>query len=612
MTTRRKVLATALGTLGAPALGWAAAPVAPAASAAVDASGLKVLRLAFEIAETTFDPAKINDLYSRQVTANIFEAPYAYDQLARPAKIIPCTAAAMPEVSDDFKTWTVRLRPGIYFADDECFQGRRRELVAQDYVYSFKRFVDPANKSPVLASMLERDILGLNELYKEALASKKPFDYEREIPGMRALDRYTLQFRLGKEQPRFLEDLCIPDLLGAVAREAIEYYGERSGEHPVGTGAFRLAQWRRSSFIVLERSPGYRDEYYDAQPAPDDKEGQAILARLKGRKLPMLDRIEISIIEESQPRWLSFLNAEHDYIDRVPAELITQAMPGGKVAPNLAKRGIKPHVTLGSEGTLTFFNMEDPVVGGYTPDKVALRRAISLGYDVEREIRLVRQGQAIPAQSPIVPNTTGYDPNFKSEMSDYDPNRAKALLDLHGYVDRDGDGWREMPDGSPLVLRWSTQPTQRDRSLDELRKRDLTLLGIRVEFVSAKWPENLKAARAGKLQIWALGSSAAAPDGQGALGRLYGPQGGNQNLARFRNAEFDRIYDQMERMPDGPEREALFLKAKKIAVAYAPMKYGVHRLYTDMTHPWVVGYRRPVFWQDWYRFVDIDPSKKKR
>src|SRR5512138_161591 len=155
--------------------------------------GPKVLRYAFEVAETSFDPVKINDLYSRTVTPHIFEAPFQFDHLARPIKIKPLTAAAMPEHSPDFRVWTVRIKPGIYFADDPAFKGKRRELVAQDYVYTLKRFADPANKSPNWPGIAEERYIGLNALRQEALDQRKPFDYDREIEGVRALDRYTIQ-----------------------------------------------------------------------------------------------------------------------------------------------------------------------------------------------------------------------------------------------------------------------------------------------------------------------------------------------------------------------------------------------------------------------------------
>ena len=601
------ILACSLLLAGLPLPGGAAD--APASAAP------KTLRYAFRVAETGFDPAKISDLYSRIITSHIFEAMFHYDHLARPALIKPLTAVALPEVSADFKHFTIRIRPGIYFADDPGFQGsppgKGRELVAQDYVYALKRFADPATKSPAWSEIDELTLLGLAEQRKETLASRKPFDYDRELPGLKAIDRYTLQLVTAAPRPRLVEILADNGLYGAVARELAEFYGDKLAQHPVGTGAFRLASWRRSSEIVLERSPSYRERFYqdEAEPVAGDAEGQALLARFTGRRLPLVDRVVVSIIEEQQPRWLSFLNRQQDFIERVPDEFVNTAMPGGKIAPNLAKQGIVGMRTVGPEGVLTVYNMDDPVVGGYTPDKVALRRAINLAVDVPREIALPRRGQAIPAQSPSVPHTTGYDPAYRSEMGEFSTAKARALLDLYGYIDRDGDGWRDLPDGQPLVLVRNTQPDASQRQLDELWQKNMNAVGLKIEFKFAKWPENLKAMQAGKLMIWGVGSSASQPDGQSALQRLYGPSSGGANLARFKLAEFDALYNRMSALPNGPEREALFLQAKRLSAAYAPYKQHVHRIYTDLLHPWLVGYRRPLFWNRWWHMVDIDTAR---
>lgn len=515
----------------------------------------------------------------------------------------------MPEASDEHRVWTVRLRPGIFFADDPVFQGRQRELTAQDYVYSLKRYFDPANKSPAYSSLHEEGFLGLDELRQQALKERRPFDYEREVPGVRALDRYTVQFRLAQPRPRFLYTLTG---LGAMAREVVQAWGERIMEHPVGTGPFRLGAWRRSSRIVLERNPAFREMFYDAEPNADDAEGQAMAARFRGRRLPMLDRVEVSIIEENQPRWLAFLNEELDLMNGLPLDFVQTAVPNGQLAPNLARRGIRMERMLGSDVTLTYFNMEHPVVGGYTPEKVALRRAVCLATDVGREIRLVRRGQAVPAQGPLAPHTYGFDAEMKSDNGEFSLPRAKALLDLYGYTDRDGDGWREQPDGSPLVLEYATQPDQISRQFDELWKRNMDALGVRLVFKPGKWPEQLKAARAGKLMMWSVGSSAGSPDGQGAFERCFGPSAGGGNLARFSLPAFDAIYRRLSVLPDGPERLALFRQASKLAIAYAPYKYHVHRIVTDLAHPWLDGYRRPIFWQTGWQYLDVDPAKRPR
>ncbi|MFO1326244.1 MAG: ABC transporter substrate-binding protein [Rubrivivax sp.] len=596
---RRDALAVGAGALALPA------------AAAIDAAnGRKVLRVAFRVAETGFDPAQINDYYSRTVTPHIFEALYQYDPVARPAKVRPLTADGMPVASDDWRTWTVKVRPGIFFADDPAFKGVRRELTAHDYVYAIKRFADPRWKSPAWSWVETYELLGLAELRQQALEQKKPFDYERPIEGLQALDRYTLRFRCASARPRFVTGLLAgSDLTGAVAREVVEHYGEQIPAHPVGTGPFRLVQWRRSSFIALERNPDYREVRFEAEPAADDAEGQAIAQRLRGRRLPMIDRVEISIIEENQPRWLSFLQGALDVLEDVPYEYIEQALPGGRVAPHLARRGVSGARMVRSATDYTIFNMEDPVVGGYAPPQVALRRAIGLAMDVPTEIARARHGQAIVAHGPTAPHTYAYDPAFRSENGQHDLARAKALLDLYGWVDRDGDGWREQPDGQPLVLRKNTQPNQQTRELDDLFRRDMTALGIRVEFAPAKWPENLKAARAGKFQLWSVGGVAADPDGQSGLQRYHSKQIGGQNMARFRMPRMDAVYERLSALPDGPERKALFAEARRLSVVYMPYKSHVHRMITDLVQPWVLGYRRPLFWQEWWHVVDVLPGK---
>jgi ABC-type transport system substrate-binding protein len=353
---------------------------------------------------------------------------------------------------------------------------------------------------------------------------------------------------------------------------------------------------------------------YDERPAADDALGQEILAQMKGRKIPMVDEVRIAIIPENQPFWLSFLNAQVDILGTstgsVPGEFVNQAMPNGKVAPNLAKRGIVGRQQVNSDVGYVYFNMDDPTVGGYTADKVALRRAIGLAYDVDREIRTIRRGQAIPAQSILVPHTYGYDPSFKSEMGDHDPARAKALLDLFGYKDVDGDGYRELPDGKPLLITRSTLPEQVYREFDTLWKKNMDAIGIRTVFSVQKFAESLKQSRAGKLQVWSLAGSAADPDGQGSLQRFDGTQIGGQNQARFNNPRMNEIYKQLSALPDGPERKALFKEAQEIGVAYMPYKGLGHRKSTDLWHPWVIGFKRPLFWQEWMHMVDVDMSKK--
>jgi ABC-type transport system substrate-binding protein len=589
----------------------AALAAAPAGAAAADPA--KVFRYAFPIAETGFDPVVLSDLYSGYLIANIFDTPLEYDYVARPLKLVPNTLAAMPEITEGGTLYTMRVKPGIYFAEDESLKGKRRELVAEDYVYSIKRHFDPKNKSQNLY-LLEGQIAGMDEVLAAARKANR-MDYEAPVEGLRALDRYTFQIRLKQPNYNFLYYFAYCNLTCAVAREAVEHYGDKIGEHPVGTGPYRLTFWKRSSKIVFEANPGFREQRFAGEPAAGDERGEAALAANKGKRLPMVGKVEVYIVEESQPRWLAFLNAEHDFIERVPEEFANVVVPNNRLAPNLAKRGIQLDRQAGMEISYSYFAMKDPVVGGYTPEKIALRRAIVLGQDVDAEIRIARKNQAIPAHSPIGPGAMGYDPDFRSTATEYNPAKAKALLDMYGYADCDGDGYRDLPRKSaaeeckPFSVEYASRPDGPQKPLDENWKKNMDGIGIRMTFKKAKWPDLLKESKAGRLQMWGLGWSAAIPDADMFFVMLYGPNAGQANHSRFSLPEFDRLYEQAKRLPNGPERNALYREMNRLFLVYSPWRLGVHRYYNDLVNPWVIGYyRHPVMRGTW-KFLDIDLPK---
>ena len=585
-------------------LGLASPLPTAAAATTTDAATQKVLRYAFESAETGFDPAQISDIYSANVVANIFEAPLRYAWLAPPGTLEPATLASMPEVSDDFRTFTFTLKRGIYFADDPAFGGRPRELVAEDYVYSLKRIADPHWKSPNWSDYGEPGILGLDELRAEAQRTGR-FDYDRPIAGLQALDRYRFRIRVAQAAPRLLLEFARPAAIGAVAREVVERYGDQIPAHPVGTGPYRLVEWRRSSFIALERNPRYRAEFYDAHPGPADAEAVQVADRLRGRRLPMIDRIEISPIEESQPRWLAFLNGEHNLMSGMPRDLSQLALPGGEPSVMLRKKHIRVRRQPENDVAYLVYNMEDSVIGGLAPDRVALRRALNLGLDVDAFIDRIYKHQAFPAQSTVMPGTYGYDPSLHSEFGDQDPARANALLDVMGFH-RGADGWRTLPDGSSLELRMRMEPDQRSRLEMELLTRSFRALGLRIAFDIARWPENLRLVESGRYQIWFLGWTAVTPDSEDAVKFGYGPSTGETNLSRMHLPEYDRLYDEARQLPDGPQRLQLLRRLLMLQMAYAPLRPIVHRYRIDLAYPVVVGFRTWPFIRDWWRYVDIE------
>jgi ABC-type transport system substrate-binding protein len=596
---RRSLLA---GAAAWPLLGRATASAMAAPSASASASP-RTLRVAFNFAETGFDPPRVGDQSSIRVIAHIFEPPLAYDPLARPAVLVPLTAANLPEVSADFRRFVVTLKPGILFADDPVFQGRPRELVAADYVYTLKRFYDPAIRTEHLYRFENAKILGLSELRKRAIKDKSPFPYDTEVPGLRTLDRYRFEIVLADPAPRFAHQLA-EWICGAVAREVVEAYTDDPMAHPVGTGPFRLAQWRRASRIVLERNPRFREQRFATVGAGDELHLKAAAKQLEGARAPLLDRVEIDIIDESQPRWLAFLRGEHDVLT-LPPDFGELAMPGGRLAPFLARQGVQARRELSPATSHTFFNFDDPLVGGYTPEKVALRRAIALAFDSAEEVRLVLRGQAAPAQGMISPHCYGHDPALKSEMGTPSVARARALLDMHGYTDRNGDGWREQPDGRPLLLRRAFPPDQRSRAASELWLKRLKAVGLRVQFEFAPFGELIRRSLAGQLMMWGFIWSNGSPDGDFFLGLAYGPNADQSNDARFQLPAFDRLYERQRVLPDGPERLALMQRAHRFMLAYVPYIAHNHPITTDLLHAHVSGPLRHPFGGDWWRWAEV-------
>ena len=579
--TIRPAVAAAAATLAA----FVLLAAVPPAGAAADPN--KVIRDVFPVAEDGFDPAASHDLYSGTVNQAIFETLLTYDYLAQPAKVVPLTAEALPEVTDDGRTWTFRLRKGIRFAPDPAFGGRPRELVAEDYVYSLKRLVDPKVRSP-WAFLVAGKFVGLDGAVADAKKTGR-FDYDRKVAGMEAVDRYTLRFRL-TETDYNLPNVLAHEPTSAVAREVIEAYAGTDGRamaNPVGTGPYRLAQWVRSSKIFLDANPEYRGFVWNFE-ASDPADGK-LVAEMKGKSMPQVGRVEISIIEEDQARWLAFRNGELDLMN-MEGPLAPKAIGAdGGLVPELARKGVKLSRIVDPEISYTFWNMQDPVVGGMTKDKIALRRALAMSYDAAEEIKVVRNGQAIEASYPIPPGVVGHEPGWRNRNA-YDPALANALLDRFGYR-KGADGWRTLPDGKPLVIRLSSRPDTLGRQQDEMWKKALDGVGIRMEVHKDKFPELLKGEKACRLQTRVSAWIADYPDGDNFMQLLYGPNTHQSNNACARIPEYDRLYEMSRRMPAGPERNRLYREMTRIMEVYAPWRLMISRYRNMLVQPDVMGYK---------------------
>jgi ABC-type transport system substrate-binding protein len=439
---------------------------------------------------------------------------------------------------------------------------------------------------------------------REKAGKNGRFDYDAPIAGLEIVDRYTLRIRLTQPDLRFLYALAVPNT-AAVAREVVEMYGLDFGGHPVGTGPFMLGEYKRSAKIVLVANPNYRHVTYVPQ-GPVPPEAAPFAAALKGKKLPLVNRVECNVIEEGQAQWLAFLNRELDLLERLPTDFVDEALVDGKAQGEPGGEGNPARDAAASQHALDLLQHgrsrrrrihagEDRAA---PRDQHGLRRK---GGD-----RLLLKGRAAPAQSPIPPGIAGYDPKLKTQAQLYDPAASRALLDRFGYKDRDGDGFRETPDGKPLALEFWSPPTLAARQQDELLKKNLDAIGIRIGFRKDKLPELRKMARLGKIPMRADGWNADYPDAENYMQLLYGPNAGQENQARFKLPEFDALYDRARKLPDSPERTALFDKMTELVLAYAPWRLTEHRFEDQLLQPWVGPYfPHPIKGQSWV-YVDVD------
>ncbi len=566
----------------------------------------KVLHYVFTAAETGFDPAVAHDIYSSQIIRSIYETLYTYDYLARPAKLVPSTAATMPVISDGGKTYTITLKKGIYFADDPVFKGRKRELTAADYIYSLKRLMDPEVRS-TWAWLLEGKVVGLDASAKQAVKTGR-FDYDKPIRGLEQVDRYTLRIRLNRPDYN-LTHILAHYPTSAVAREVATAYRDGNGQimaHPVGTGPYVLAKWQRGSKMILDANPGYRGFIWDFK-AGNDPEDERIVREMKGKKMPRIGRVEINVIAEDQSRWLAFQNREIDLFS-LEGPLAPRALEKGRLRPELVSKGVQLSRIVEPELTQYYFNMEDPVLGGLSREKVALRRAIAMAHNVKEEIDVVWNGEAIALDYPVPPGIDGYDASYKSVIR-YEPEVANALLDRFGYK-KGTDGYRTLPDGKPLVVVFSARSDSTGQQQLEMWKKTFDRLSIRMKGDKRLFPDLLKAEKQCRLMMRTSNWIADYPDGSNFMQLFYGPHTGQSNNGCARIPQYDRLYEQSVVLPPGKQRDLLYHKMARILEVVAPARIGYARYRNMLLQPYVMGYKKhPVMHNEWL-YIDIDDDKR--
>ncbi len=547
------------------------------------------------------DPMDIGDTTSSSVASNIFDCLYQYHYLKRPYELIPSVAESMPTVSEDGLTYTITLRDDVYFQDDECFtetEGKGRKVVANDFIYSWKRIANLKNVSKNWW-IFDGRIKGFNEFrkYTEGVTDKKDVDYDRPVEGLVAVDDRTLQITLTKPWPQVVYMMShLPTAV--VPREAVEHYGDEFINHPVGTGPYMLTDWRRGSKIVFERNPNYREEFYPSEGSEGDKEA----GRLDdaGKRLPLIDRVELLIIEEDQPRWLKFVQGDLD-IGGIPKDNFDTAVtPSRGLTGDLREKGIVLEIY---EDPATFwygFNMEEPLLGNNLP----LRQALNLAIDRDEYLKLFLNDRGMPARGVLPPMLAGYDPDVDSPFTVYDPELARKKVKeaeaIHGGP---------IP---PIVLTMGSTDSVA-RQTGQWFTRAYQQVGITLEVDYMDWPSAQEKVKTKSAQMYAMGWVADIPDAENFMQLFYGPNAspGTNNM-NYQNDEADALYEKLSVMEESPERVEVIRQMQKKVIDDLPCVFTLHRKAYLLRYDWLRNYKPHVFGYGLAKYRNIDAELRQQ
>ncbi|WP_146663072.1 ABC transporter substrate-binding protein [Anaerohalosphaera lusitana] len=556
-----------------------------------DSEDMVVLRDALVSKIRSLDPGDVSDTTSATVTGCFYETLYGFDYEARPYKLVPMLADSMPEISDDRLTYTIKLKEGIKFSDSPCFpDGKGRELKASDFVFAWKRIANIKFRSKNWW-MFDGRIVGLDAFreYTTEVGKGEEVDYSRPVEGFKAVDDHTLVIKLKKPWPQL--PLVLAYLASApVPPEAVDYYGEDIVSNPVGTGPFVLKHWQRGSYVEALKNPNFRTEYNPGA------------SRTAENKLPLADKILFMVVEESQPRWLQFKQGDIDALTP-PADNFDQAIEiGHELTPQMKKNNIQ--LTTMDEPCTDWvaLNMEDPLIGGNKPLRLALAHAV----DRKKYIELFTNNRDEPAYGFIPPVMKAYDPGIKEIGPHYDPDKAREYLEQA----------REVQGGEiPTITLTMGGTSSLHSKMGTLLERNFEAIGLDIETEYLDWPIFLEKTHTKSAQIFQLGWRADYPDTETFLQVFYSKnESPGPNQFNYSSPEFDRIYEEATMMPAGPERTELYRQAERIVMEDCPMIPIKHRVMYSLYHDWLENYRLAAFDPGYglrkYRSADMDKRKK--
>ncbi len=518
-------------------------------------------------------------------------------------------------------------------------QTATRELVAADYVYQIKRLAHPRLHSPIFGVMSDY-IVGLKE-YAQTLSSAydalpgegdKYLDLNRyPLKGAAVIDRYTYRIKVKGKYPQLLYWLAMP-FFAPMPPEADRFYSqpgmaERNISldwYPVGTGPYMLTVNNPNLRMVLERNPNFHGETYPVEGMPGDRE--AGLLDDAGKPLPFVDKVVYNLEKESIPYWNKFLQGYYD-TSGVSSDSFDQAIKvgeGGEVGltEDMRKKGIRLSTAVSTSTFYLGFNMLDPVIGGYDERAIKLRRAISIAVDYEEFISIFQNGRGIAAQGVVPPGIFGnrdgeggvnpyvYDwANGRPQRKSID--EAKRLLQEAGYA-----GGVDQKTGKPLVIHFDvTGGGPDDKAMLEWFRKQFSKLDIQLMLRATDYNRFREKMRKGNAQMFMWGWNADYPDPENFLFLLYGPNGKvkhhGENAANYDNPEFNRLFDKMKNMDNGPERQSIIDQMVDIARRDAPWLWGVHPKRFSLFHAWYFNSKPNLMANNSLKYKRIDPQLRE-
>jgi ABC-type transport system substrate-binding protein len=507
--------------------------------------------------------------------------------------------------------WTFRIKRGLRFQDDPCFPGGKgREITANDFLYSFRRMADPDVNSPWL-SFFEDKILGFHDYVvhnRKRIAQGNTADYSEPVEGLQPVagDPYSFRILLNQPFPQ-LRYLMSMRLTTPQAAEATARYGKEIARHPVGCGPYQVAEYRSKQRIVLVRNPNYRRELYPAEGDPADR--AAGLLTDAGAPLPLCDKIVYTVLREGITSWNRFLQGYEDIWSVTQTNYQQVIGLQGQLTPEMRRMGIQLQRIFTPNINSFFFNMTDPVFGGYTPERRKLRQAISLAIDSQTLIDLFSQGNAEAAQFLIPPGVTGYERDYRNPYCRHDLVMAKRLLAEAGYPDG-----IDAKTGERLTLYYDNSALDAaGRQYVVMVSRQIEAIGINV--VLRSWRSTVMRERIDKGQWQFVGHLWIAdyPDPEDFLILLYGPNrrpGPNQGA--YASPAFDRLFERMRALDDGPERLALLRQIRAIVVEDCPVVFVRHDMTLQITHGWLRNNKPPTVDMDYKKYLAIDGRLRAR